>query len=152
MHPKKVKKPDWTGPLNTKAGVTRNQHGLCKQILPVQCSSYCVSTSQKVSFLAHETGRYNAPLQLSCGRILKNILSKEKREKIILLHQMFFFCCRTQIKGFHNFFGTILAAYVSTHVMTCDHICDYFSLCFMSATSSGGVEHRRWLCKFPRNP
>jgi hypothetical protein len=57
--------------------------------------SWPVITSQNVSFLAHETGIYNAPLQLSNGRILKNIVLIEKREKILLSHQMYFFGCQT---------------------------------------------------------
>src|SRR5258708_29692706 len=74
-----------------KAGITRNQHCLCKLIRPISCFSFSASTSQKVPYLVCKTHRYDAPLQCLQGRILKIlILLEEMLKYYIILLNMFF--------------------------------------------------------------
>ena len=75
----------------TKAGVTRNQLGLCKLILPVQYTCFSISTSQNMLILVSRIGTYNAPLQLLGGRILKKILLMEKKQKYCFIMLNVFF-------------------------------------------------------------
>jgi len=71
--------------FTTKAGITRNQHCLCKLIRPVSCSSFSVSTSQKVPYLVCKTHRYDVPLQCLQGRILKNLILLEEMLKYYII-------------------------------------------------------------------
>jgi len=81
--------------VDIKAGVVRNQHVLCKLILPIRYSCFSVSTSQKLAYLVTKTGRYDVPLQLLVGKNFKKLVLMEKKQKYCLLYQMYFFHCRT---------------------------------------------------------
>jgi hypothetical protein len=72
--------------MQCKAGVVRNQLGLCKLILPVHCSRISVSTSQKMVYLVIRIGRYDVPLQLLISKISKYLVLTEKKWKYCLLH------------------------------------------------------------------
>ena len=81
----------WAYFTGLKAGVIRNQLGLCKLILPVQCSCLFFSTSQKLSCLVIRINRYDTPLQKLICRSKKKIVLKEKRKKNCVISLNVFF-------------------------------------------------------------
>ena len=121
--------------LSCKAGIVRNQHGLCKLILPVCCPCFSVFTSQKMVCLVTRIDRYDVLLQLLVLKFKKKRLLIKKKQNYSLLHQMSFFHYRTQIKGFYVFSCEKLSAYIIRHMMTHDHTCDVFSFDKMSCNA-----------------
>jgi hypothetical protein len=65
----------------SKAGVIMNQCRLYKLILLVHCLCFSVLTSQKLAYLVTRTGRYNVPLQLLIGKILKYLVLMGKKKQ-----------------------------------------------------------------------
>jgi hypothetical protein len=80
-----------------------------------------------MAYLVIRVGRYNVLLQCLVFKFKKKLLLIKKKQKYLLLYQMCFFHCRTQIKGFMFFITKFYPAYIIKHVMTRDHTCDFFS-------------------------